>query len=227
MSGSYAHYPAPKILCEPASMTQGSQETCGCRHLHHSVAFTAIDFHRRCGVSGGENGIFSNRDQHRGAFSRTRDSVEDRGMNKSVNKLYTDYLELTGDNAAAAALTLADVMQRTLDAPKTESAAPITMTPGKPLTVPEVAKFLQVAPTKIRAWIRSRAPARLQCRGDRGRSAQVSGQSRRLGSLHEASRSGATSRSRPPFRPFAAGGARVAGSGQGEDCAGEGGKSQA
>ena len=69
-------------------------------------------------------------------------------MNKTVNKLYTDYLELTSDKAAAAALTLADVMQRTLDAPKTQSAAPITMTPGKPLTVPEVAKFLQVAPTK-------------------------------------------------------------------------------
>jgi excisionase family DNA binding protein len=77
-------------------------------------------------------------------------------MDTTTHTIYREYLEQThGNEAAAAALTLADAMQRTLDAPKTESASPITVTPGRPLTVPEVAKFLQVAPTKIRAWIRS------------------------------------------------------------------------
>jgi excisionase family DNA binding protein len=77
-------------------------------------------------------------------------------MNDTTHTIYREYLDCThGNEAAAAALTLADAMQRTLDAPKTESAAPITMTPGKPLTVTEVAKFLRVSPTKVLSWIRS------------------------------------------------------------------------
>ena len=71
-------------------------------------------------------------------------------MNKTVNKLYTEYLELTNDKAAAAALTLADTTQRTLDAGKAEQT-----TPAKPLNVTEVAKFLRVSPTKVLSWIRS------------------------------------------------------------------------
>ena len=70
-------------------------------------------------------------------------------MNTTVNELYADYLDHTkGNEAAAAALTLADVMQRTLDAGK---AAPTT----RPLTVTEVVKFLRVSPTKVLSWIRS------------------------------------------------------------------------
>ena len=72
-------------------------------------------------------------------------------MNTTVNELYADYLDHTkGNEAAAAALTLADVMQRTLDARK---AAPTL--PTRPLTVTEVVKFLRVSPTKVLSWIRS------------------------------------------------------------------------
>ena len=79
-------------------------------------------------------------------------------MNDTTNTIYREYLDRTNGNAAAAALTLADTMQRTLDAPKAElptpPANPLT-TPTKPLTVTEVAKFLRVAPTKVLSWIRS------------------------------------------------------------------------
>ncbi len=93
-------------------------------------------------------------------------------MNTTVNDLYAEYLKYTSGNRAAAAsltlasmmaesrtygneataaiLTLADVMQRMLD---TGRAEPLQST--KPLTVPEVAKFLRVAPTKVLTWIRN------------------------------------------------------------------------
>ncbi len=40
---------------------------------------------------------------------------EDLPVNAAAKALYDDYLKMTGDNGAAATLTLADVMQTTLD----------------------------------------------------------------------------------------------------------------
>jgi hypothetical protein len=64
-------------------------------------------------------------------------------MNAQVNALYAEYPEQTGDTAAAAALTLADTMQRMLD------AGPRTTAPDQPMTVPEVAKLLRVTTMKV------------------------------------------------------------------------------
>jgi excisionase family DNA binding protein len=69
-------------------------------------------------------------------------------MNNQVVGGYNEYLEMTGgDTAAAAALTLADTMQRTLD------AGPRTTAPDRPMTVPEVAKLLRVTAMKVLHWI--------------------------------------------------------------------------
>ena len=69
-------------------------------------------------------------------------------MNDKVQKLYNDYLTMTGQNeTAAASLTLADTMQSMQDH--------VTPAHGVPMTVPEVAKFLRVRPDKVLGWIRS------------------------------------------------------------------------
>ncbi len=60
-------------------------------------------------------------------------------MGLAILATYNEYLEKTGEASAAAALTLADVVQAG----------------ERPLTVPEVAKFLRVRPNKVLSWIRS------------------------------------------------------------------------
>ncbi len=72
-------------------------------------------------------------------------------MNPAVAQLYDEYLQRTGEIAAAASLTLADVMQSARKADRVGA----TPSPDQPLTVPEVAKFLRVRPDKILSWIRS------------------------------------------------------------------------
>lgn len=67
-------------------------------------------------------------------------------MNPAIQRLYADYLALTGENTAAANLALAHVMQ--------ESGS-VRISSDQPLTAPEVAKFLRVRPDKVLAWIRS------------------------------------------------------------------------
>ncbi len=69
-------------------------------------------------------------------------------MNATTWTMYREYLEKTGSEAAAAALTLADVMQGEAD------RVPAAAT-NQPMTVPEVAKLLRVRPNKVLAWIRS------------------------------------------------------------------------
>jgi excisionase family DNA binding protein len=60
-------------------------------------------------------------------------------MNAAVNSLYTEYLDHTGgDKAAAASLTLAAVLM--------EERAP---QPDTALTVPEAAKRLKIAPNTV------------------------------------------------------------------------------
>ena len=60
-------------------------------------------------------------------------------MNPAVTQLYAEYLQRTGDSAAAASLTLADVMQSHAD--RVEATQP-----GQPLTVAQASKHLnQVA----------------------------------------------------------------------------------
>ena len=72
-------------------------------------------------------------------------------MNTTVNELYAKYLDHTnGNQAAAAALTLADAMQRTLDAPKAEPP-----TPAKPLSTPEGAGVADVGYPSLRLLDRS------------------------------------------------------------------------
>ncbi len=48
-------------------------------------------------------------------------------MNARVKALYDEYLKMTGDNGAAASLTLADVMQSTLDAKTTPAVMPASV----------------------------------------------------------------------------------------------------
>ena len=72
-------------------------------------------------------------------------------MNAVVAQLYDEYLQRTGEIAAAASLTLADVMQSARKADRVWAQP----SPDQPLTVPEVAKFLRVRPDKILSWIRS------------------------------------------------------------------------
>jgi excisionase family DNA binding protein len=82
-------------------------------------------------------------------------------MNDAVLKLYDTYLKYTSNNAVAASLTLADLMQRTLVArtaepPRAEPAAePAAPADNRPMMVPEVARFLRVRPDKVLSWIRS------------------------------------------------------------------------
>lgn len=81
-------------------------------------------------------------------------------MNDAVLKLYDTYLKYTSNNAVAASLTLADLMQRTLLAKTAEpmakpAAEPAEATDNRPMMVPEVAKFLRVRPDKVLSWIRS------------------------------------------------------------------------
>ena len=48
-------------------------------------------------------------------------------MNARVKALYDEYLKMTGKNGAAASLTLADVMQSTLDAKTTPAVTPASV----------------------------------------------------------------------------------------------------
>jgi excisionase family DNA binding protein len=69
-------------------------------------------------------------------------------MNDTVWTIYREYLDRTGNEAAAASLALADTMRQGLDAGNAGS-------PNRPMTVPEVAKLLRVSPDKVLSWIRS------------------------------------------------------------------------
>jgi excisionase family DNA binding protein len=67
-------------------------------------------------------------------------------MNNQVVGEYDEYLKLTSqDTAAAASLTLAAALRECRSATRSD----------RPLTVPEVAKFLRVSPDKVLSWIRS------------------------------------------------------------------------
>jgi len=68
-------------------------------------------------------------------------------VNAAVTREYTEYLELTGNEAAAASLVLAAALR--------DQQAGNTASPVRPLTVPEVARFLRVRPNKVLSWIRS------------------------------------------------------------------------
>ena len=76
-------------------------------------------------------------------------------MNATTWTIYREYLNQVGEPGAAAALTLADVMQSTRDAGGAETSTAALPAPHQPLTVPEVAKFLRVRPNKVLSWIRS------------------------------------------------------------------------
>lgn len=68
-------------------------------------------------------------------------------MTPEIRQLFDEALELVdGDKAAAANLVLASALQ------ERPAAAP---SQGRPMTVPEVARFLRVRPDKVLAWIRS------------------------------------------------------------------------
>jgi hypothetical protein len=106
-------------------------------------------------------------------------------MNATVYTIFREYLERTDqDHVAAASLTLADVMQSTLDARGVLPSAALS----QPMTVPEVAKFLRVSPDKVQgAVVDSLRPApRLQCRRAGKRPPQVPSEPRRFASLHAA-----------------------------------------
>ncbi len=65
-------------------------------------------------------------------------------MNARVKELYVEYLKMTGDNGAAASLTLADVMQSTLDAKTTPAVMPASV-----LTVRQASERMGVSPRTI------------------------------------------------------------------------------
>ena len=67
-------------------------------------------------------------------------------MNDAVLRLYNDYLEKTSDKAAAASLTLADVMQSSLDARGEPAVLPAAETP---LTIKDAAARFGVAVGKV------------------------------------------------------------------------------
>jgi len=58
-----------------------------------------------------------------------------------IKETYETFLAQTGNDAVAASLTLAAVLQANV--------------PDRPWTVPEVAKFLGVSPDKVLTWIRN------------------------------------------------------------------------
>jgi excisionase family DNA binding protein len=64
-------------------------------------------------------------------------------MNARVKALYDEYLKMTGENGAAASLTLADVMQSTLDAKTT------AVTPASVLTVRQASERMGVSSRTI------------------------------------------------------------------------------
>ena len=69
-------------------------------------------------------------------------------MNTAVNALYAKYLDHTGgDKAAAASLTLADTLQRTLDAKAEPVAEPTT---DGLLNIPQAAGYLGCTPDGLR-----------------------------------------------------------------------------
>jgi hypothetical protein len=77
-------------------------------------------------------------------------------MNQQVHALYAEYLSHTsGDKAAAASLTLADVLQRTLDARLPFESTKPAIEANRPMTVPEIAKFLRVKPQTVLCWVHS------------------------------------------------------------------------
>ena len=69
-------------------------------------------------------------------------------MNTAVNALYAKYLDHTGgDKSAAASLTLADTLQRTLDAKAEPVAEPTT---DGLLNIPQAAGYLGCTPDGLR-----------------------------------------------------------------------------
>ena len=69
-------------------------------------------------------------------------------MNKTVNDLYAEYLDHTGgDKAAAASLTLADTLQRTLDAKAEPVAQPVA---DGLLNIGEASHYLGCTPHGLR-----------------------------------------------------------------------------
>jgi excisionase family DNA binding protein len=73
-------------------------------------------------------------------------------MNDTVLQDFAEAVHLVnGDRAAAANLALASALR---DEHGSSERLP-TASAGRPMTVPEVAKFLRVRPNKVLAWIRS------------------------------------------------------------------------
>ena len=72
-------------------------------------------------------------------------------MNDTIWTTYREYLDRTGEASAAAALTLADALQGTLDAKVTDALPPADKAL---LTVPEVAKRLHLSRRKVYAMCR-------------------------------------------------------------------------
>jgi excisionase family DNA binding protein len=68
-------------------------------------------------------------------------------MNDTVMQHYAEYLQETGDKAAAASLTLAAVM--------TEQGRGAPSPVEQPMTVSEVARLLRVKPQTVLTWIHS------------------------------------------------------------------------
>lgn len=78
-------------------------------------------------------------------------------MNPTVHAIYCEYLERTDwDKSAAAALTLADVMQSRMDAQAAQPAPVADPLPtDRPVTPRELARHLRVTTHKVLEWIRS------------------------------------------------------------------------
>ena len=75
-------------------------------------------------------------------------------MNSTVYNIFREYLDKTQqDPAAAASLTLADILQTTLDAQSPKTGVPAAEATGRPMTVAEAARWLRIAPGKVLQWI--------------------------------------------------------------------------
>ena len=72
-------------------------------------------------------------------------------MNSTAYAIYEEYFTKTNDAGAAASLTLADVMQTTLDAGQPAAKAE----PPRSLTVKQVAENLQLSDEQVLAWIKA------------------------------------------------------------------------
>jgi excisionase family DNA binding protein len=75
-------------------------------------------------------------------------------MNATVYTIFREYLDKTQqDPAAAASLTLADVLQTTLDTQSQKAGPPAAEAAEQPMTVAEAARWLRIAPGKVLQWI--------------------------------------------------------------------------